>query len=130
MIPADKASFMRALDHLIDIGLAFWAGYEEIVLIAALFLRRWTVIISPRLPLPPTGPTDRVPSEKPLSEGTPEATQKALVRVFPRRWLDIHGHKMADVWVTARQAVMGIIVFHPGISQASIVQRLRVLPWR
>jgi transcription factor C subunit 3 len=37
--------------------------------------------------------------------------------MFPRRWLDIKGEKVPDIWQAAIRAVMGTIIFRPGILQ-------------
>lgn len=39
--------------------------------------------------------------------------------VLPRRWLDIHGMRINDVWEAALRAVVGIILLRPGVSQVS-----------
>lgn len=67
----------------------FWTGYSCIVLVSSAHLQAWTVMIS------------EVPR----------------VRIFPRRWFGLLGEKVPDVWQAALQAVVGIVVFRPGISQ-------------
>ncbi|CAK5265268.1 unnamed protein product [Mycena citricolor] len=73
----------------------FWLGYSGMVLVSAAFLESWTVQLS----------------------GT--------TRAFPRRWLDFTGSKVTDLWEAALHAVMGVLVFHPGITQALLRWRLR-----
>ncbi|KAJ7102344.1 hypothetical protein B0H15DRAFT_814236 [Mycena belliarum] len=75
----------------------FWSGYGSLVLVASSHLRTWTVEIS-------TAP---------------------LTRVFPRRWIDMSGSKVMDVWDAAARAVIGVLVFHPGVTQAQLRWRLR-----
>ncbi|KAF7320177.1 B-block-TFIIIC domain-containing protein [Mycena kentingensis (nom. inval.)] len=75
----------------------FWAGYLSLVLVSSAYLRAWSVQIS-------TAP---------------------MTRVFPRRWLDMTGSRVVDRWVAATRAVMGMLVFHPGITQAQLRWRLR-----
>ena len=70
--------------------LAFWTGYKETVLVSALYLGSWSVIT--------------------------EQDEDKCVRVLPRRWLDINGRVMTEVWRSACRAAMGTLVFHPGIS--------------
>jgi len=38
-------------------------------------------------------------------------------RIFPRRWFDLTGKKALDVWESALKAVVGVVVFRPGVSQ-------------
>jgi oxalate---CoA ligase len=64
-------------------------GYSSAVLVSSLFLQPWTVIVS----------------------GSPRT------RVFPRRWLDVIGVKVPEFWEAALRAVIGVIVFRPGVSQ-------------
>ncbi|KAL0950736.1 hypothetical protein HGRIS_007510 [Hohenbuehelia grisea] len=80
-----------------SIPLVFWTGYTKLVVVAARYLKHWSVLIS----------------EEPLR------------RVLPRRWIDITGNRMADVWDAAWRAVIGVIAFRPGINQAELRWRLR-----
>lgn len=41
------------------------------------------------------------------------------INVLPRRWLDLRGAKVQETWRAALRAVIGTIVFRPGISQVS-----------
>ncbi|KAJ7770882.1 hypothetical protein DFH07DRAFT_805534 [Mycena maculata] len=75
----------------------FWAGYASLVLVASSHLRNWTVQISPQ----------------------------PLTRIFPRRWIDMSGSKVIDLWEAAARAVIGVLVFHPGVTQAQLRWRLR-----
>ncbi|KAF8973686.1 hypothetical protein BDZ97DRAFT_1648315 [Flammula alnicola] len=75
----------------------YWAGYDSLVLISAHVVAKWSVVVS----------------------------EDPLINVFPRRWLDIRGIKVADFWQAALRAVMGLVVFRPGISQTEIRWRLR-----
>ena len=43
------------------------------------------------------------------------AERKSMV--FPRRWLDIYGRKLDEMWEAALRAVVGQILLRPGISQ-------------
>lgn len=94
--------------------LAFWAGYKEIVLVAAVYLNRWTVVISSESP---TNREDQSAGAGGDANTMSKLRPKPVIRSFPRRWLDIHGHEMVDIWDAACRAVMGIIVLHPGESQ-------------
>lgn len=79
-----------------DVPVVFWAGYNDIVLVSSAYLREWTVIIS--------------------------RTASNVERIFPRRWWDIRGRKMMDVWEAGLRAVMGLILLHPGISQVGFLK--------
>lgn len=78
--------------------VVFWTGYKEISLISCVFLKDWTVMIN-------------------SSSEEGEGEERRVERIFPRRWLDIRGRKMGEVWEGAVRAVMGVVVLHPGISQ-------------
>jgi len=82
-------------------ALAFWTGYTSIALVSSLYLKNWAVAV-------------------------PE-TEDSKIMIFPRRWLDIFGRKISDVWEAALKAVSGIIVLHPGVSQSEIRWRLRLV---
>ncbi|THH21010.1 hypothetical protein EW146_g465 [Bondarzewia mesenterica] len=94
-----RNDLLSVMEQLMDITvpLIVCAGYSTLVIVSSLYARTWTVSVSEENP----------------------------ARVFPRRWLDISGHKMADIWDAAQRAVMGLIVYRPGISQAEIRWRLR-----
>lgn len=77
-----------------NVPLAFWTGYKEIVLVSSQYAGAWSVVI--------------------------EQDEQKCVRVFPRRWLDITGRVMSEVWTAACRAVVGTIVFHPNISQVRV----------
>ncbi|PPQ63697.1 hypothetical protein CVT24_004277 [Panaeolus cyanescens] len=77
----------------------YWTGYETPVLVSAYFIGKWSVTTC--------GDT--------------------VTYVFPRRWLDIRGIKVPDYWQAALRAVVGLVVFRPGISQAEIRWRLRAV---
>jgi oxalate---CoA ligase len=66
-----------------------WIGYNSSFLISSAQSRIWTIAIS----------------------------EEPVMRVLPRRWLDIFGSKISDVWEAALKAVVGTLVFRPGISQ-------------
>ncbi|KAJ3936613.1 MAG: hypothetical protein NXY57DRAFT_885326 [Lentinula lateritia] len=74
-----------------------WVGYNNTLLVSSAHAASWTVALS----------------------------DSPLIRVFPRRWLDIFGKKVIDVWEAALRAVIGAIVFRPGISQSELRWRLK-----
>ncbi|KAK0198496.1 hypothetical protein F5146DRAFT_1158718 [Armillaria mellea] len=77
--------------------LLYWVGYSSVYLVSAAHIKTWTVTL---------------PSE-------------ILLNVFPRRWIDISGTKLVEVWEAALRAAIGVIVFRPGICQAELRWRLR-----
>lgn len=70
------------------VPLLFWAGYSALVLVSSAYIKNWTVLVS----------------------------ESPAVRIFPRRWYDISGRKVVDFWEAALRAVIGVIIFRPGIS--------------
>ncbi|EPQ61082.1 hypothetical protein GLOTRDRAFT_113540 [Gloeophyllum trabeum ATCC 11539] len=97
----ENAEVRQAIHLLADgpIPVLHIVGYADIVLVSSTNVRSWTVAIS----------------------GNP------LWRTFPRRWLDIFGQRINEVWEAALRAVMGVIVLRPGISQAEVRWRLRAV---
>ncbi|TFY76774.1 hypothetical protein EWM64_g7235, partial [Hericium alpestre] len=77
-----------------SIPLIHFTGYSYLVMVSASHIQPWTVIVS----------------------------NEPLTRILPRRWLDIRGTKMADVWEAALRAVIGVIIFRPGIRQWHFVR--------
>jgi hypothetical protein len=48
---------------------------------------------------------------------TVTVSEEPRINVLPRRWLDVRGAKVRETWRAAMRAVIGILVFRPGISQ-------------
>ncbi|KAI0032488.1 hypothetical protein K488DRAFT_49752 [Vararia minispora EC-137] len=88
-----------ALDQLVDasLPLAFPVGYGRMVLVAAQHIRQWTITVS----------------------------EEPLTFALPRRWMDVAGRQIPDIWESALRALIGIIIFRPGISQEEMRWRLR-----
>lgn len=82
--------------------LAYWTGYAAVVLVSAGAIRPWTVTV--------------YNTESADSPGSAE--RKSMI--FPRRWLDIYGRKLSEVWEAALRAVLGLVLLRPGISQVSV----------
>ncbi|KIM47907.1 hypothetical protein M413DRAFT_439604 [Hebeloma cylindrosporum] len=80
-----------------EVPQLYWTGYDSLVLTTAQHVAKWSVVVS----------------------------KSPLINEFPRRWLDIKGTKIADFWQAALRAVMGLVIFRPGITQAEIRWRLR-----
>jgi len=79
------------------VPMLFWTGYSSLVLVSSAYIKRWTVLVS----------------------------ESPATRIFPRRWFDISGVIIEDFWEAALKAVMGVIIFRPGVSQAELRWRLR-----
>lgn len=91
---ADQQMLLRIIQRLVetDIPLLYWVGYNDVLLVSAEHASDWTVTVS----------------------------ESPLVRVFPRRWLNIQGNKIPDYWHAALRAVIALVIFRPGISQVKI----------
>ena len=48
---------------------------------------------------------------------TVTVSEEPRMNVLPRRWLDVRGAKVRETWRAAMRAVIGILVFRPGVSQ-------------
>lgn len=81
----------------LETPLLYWVGYSSIVIVCARFVGKWSAMTS----------------------------LQPVTKTFPRRWLDIVGLRVADFWQSALRAVMGLVIFRPGISQAELRWRLR-----
>ncbi|KAK0478540.1 hypothetical protein IW261DRAFT_1551813 [Armillaria novae-zelandiae] len=92
-------ALLSVIQRLVEppLPLLYWVGYSSVYLVSAAHIKTWTVTL---------------PSE-------------TLLNVFPRRWIDISGTKLVEVWEAALRAAIGTIVFRPGISQAELRWRLR-----
>jgi transcription factor C subunit 3 len=71
------------------VPLIYWVGYASLSLVSALFVKSWSIKIS----------------------------ESPVVRIFPRRWLDTQGRQVVEYWQAALKAVLGLIIFRPGISE-------------
>lgn len=74
-----------------EIPLVYWTGYDTLLLVSAHYVTKWSVVVS----------------------------RDPLMKIFPRRWLDLQGKRIADFWQSALRAVIGTVVFRPGIPQVS-----------
>ena len=53
--------------------------------------------------------------ESPTTSDRP--VENPTLMIFPRRWLDVYGRKLDEVWEAALRAFLGLVLLHPGISQ-------------
>lgn len=98
MSKVDLLDAVRELTKPI-VPLIFWTGYASLSLVSALFVKSWSIKIS----------------------------ESPVVRIFPRRWLDTQGHQIVEYWQAALRAVLGLVIFRPGISQVGR-RRGKLLP--
>ncbi|KAL6299663.1 hypothetical protein BKA93DRAFT_741989 [Sparassis latifolia] len=100
---SSNASFLSVGRRMTEasIPLACWTGYKSIVLVSSDSLDPWTVSVS--------------------------NSQDSRTKLFPRRWLDISGKKISDLWDAALRAIVAVILSRPGITQAEIRWRLRLV---
>ena len=82
---------LSALASLMDnpIPLVVLVGHSRPLIVGARQLVAWTVTVS----------------------------EEPRINVLPRRWLDVRGVKVRETWRAAMRAIIGILVFRPGISQ-------------
>ncbi|KAI6169347.1 hypothetical protein EDD17DRAFT_1518170 [Pisolithus thermaeus] len=52
-------------------------------------------------------------------------SEDPLTRVLPRRWLDIRGSRVDELWTAALRSVVGTVILRPGIPQAELRWRLK-----
>lgn len=74
-----------------SLPIAFWTGYNEVVLVSSQYVDEWSVVLA--------------------------QDDTSCARAFPRRWLDIHGRRMNDIWDAACRAAVGTVLLHPAVSQ-------------
>src|SRR5277367_4712206 len=98
MIPAVEASVQISTSHALALihqmvnaspPLVFWSGYSTVVLVSFACLQSWSVIVS----------------------------ESPRVQIFPRRWCNMYGVRVDDLWEAALRAVIGVVLFRPGVSQ-------------
>jgi len=77
-------------------SLFFWTGYLSVVLVSSAYLHTWSV-----------------------------AVPKSLVMVKPRRWTDINGSQVPEIWEAGLRAVIGMVVSRPAITQGELRWRMQ-----
>ena len=99
LMPSGFQSRVQAPDHIDVYGaidkvtsrrapLFFWAGYLSVVLVSSAYLQAWSLV-----------------------------TPTSLVMVKPRRWIDIDGSQVLEMWEAGLRVAMGTIVSRPAITQ-------------
>ncbi|KAI0706049.1 hypothetical protein BC835DRAFT_1311874 [Cytidiella melzeri] len=121
----ERSRIVGILEQLVVRKLAFWTGYRDVVLVSAYFLKYWTVVIpfeaSPRMS------TQGEPATLSDVVDSAAASTNPIARVLPRRWLNVDGGRIPEVWEAVCRAVIGTVVLRPGISQAELRWRLRTV---
>lgn len=92
---SDGSNIFKLIEKMTKtpVPLMFWTGYISLVLVSAYHLQPWTITIN----------------------------EDPVTRLMPRRWLSVRGTRITDVWEAALRAVVGIIIFRPGITQVCII---------
>ena len=94
--------------------LAFWAGYAEpAVLVASQYVSAWAI----KIPIPPIETPER-PNPLRATEPDADGQRGTFTYVFPRRWKDVHGRLLQNLWDAALKAVMSHIWLRPGVCEA------------
>ena len=94
--------------------LAFWAGYvDPAVLVGSQYISAWAIKI-------PIAVNETAELSRLSMTTEPEADGQCgdFTYVFPRRWKDIHGRVLQNLWDAALRAVMSHIWLRPGICEA------------
>lgn len=121
---SSKEQVVDAITCLITHKLVFWAGYKDIVLVSAHFLGSWTVLTQLE---PACESQGKHSNQEPSPVDMEVAATKPLLTTFPRRWLDVNGRQVPELWEAACRAVIGIVVFRPGVNQVRQSLHLTVL---
>lgn len=89
---------MRLVEQLrsLPVPILYVVGYQASLLVSARHVTPWTITL---------------PSMK-----RDEEQSRSISKVFPRRWIDINGNRMTEVWEAALRAVIGHVHLRPGIS--------------
>lgn len=90
--------------HSLPIPLVYPVGYHTSVLVSAKHVSSFTIIL----------PQTR--REEPPS----------ISRCFPRRWFDIKGNRITEVWEAALRSVVGLVHLRPGISHVRLKSSITV----
>ena len=123
---SSKVQVVDAITSLVTHKLVFWAGYKNIVLVSAHFLGAWTVLT--KLEPARDSQEEHINQESQTSPVDMEVVAtKPLLTIFPRRWLDVNGRQIPELWEAACRAVIGIVVFRPGVNQVRQPLHLTVL---
>ncbi|KAL0071703.1 hypothetical protein AAF712_000625 [Marasmius tenuissimus] len=98
-VPLDQ--LMPVLEKLVSESYPalYWVGYTTQLLVTPAYLKKWTVVVQ----------------------------EMPLMRTLPRRWVTTSGFKNMEIWEAGLRAVVGTVVFRPGISLYELRWRLRLV---
>ena len=77
--------------HIMPTPLLHIVGYKAPLILSAKYVDQWSVMT--------------------------KRDGEDLVKIFPRRWLDMWGCRIPEVWKSVLRAIMGELLLRPGISQ-------------
>ncbi|KAI6046109.1 hypothetical protein EDC04DRAFT_1873655 [Pisolithus marmoratus] len=69
--------------------------------------------------------TPVVVSSEHCARWTVTLSEDPLTYVLPRRWLDVRGSRVDELWTAALRSVVGTVILRPGIPQAELRWRLK-----
>ncbi|EUC63046.1 B-block-binding subunit of tfiiic protein [Rhizoctonia solani AG-3 Rhs1AP] len=85
---------------------AYALGYDQARIVSAQYLSDWAVE---------------------AASGNEEATQTESKFIFPRRWLDIYGNMLEDIWTMSIRAVTGAFMYRPCMNELALRARFQGL---
>ncbi|CAE7225830.1 unnamed protein product [Rhizoctonia solani] len=85
---------------------AYALGYDQARIVSAQYLSDWAVEIT---------------------WGNDEPSQTESKFIFPRRWLDIYGNMLEDVWTMAVRTVTGAFMYRPCMNELTLRTRFQDL---
>ncbi|CAE6398352.1 unnamed protein product [Rhizoctonia solani] len=84
---------------------AYVLGYDQARIVSTQHISEWAIEVA----------------------GVDEASQTEPKLIFPRRWLDIYGNMLEDVWTMCVRAVTGAFMYRPCVSETILRKRFRCL---
>lgn len=90
--------------HSLAVPVVYTVGYHTSVLVSAKYVNSFTIIL-------PQTRREESPS---------------ISKCFPRRWLDIKGNRITEVWEAALRSVVGLVHLRPGISHVRLKSSIAV----
>ncbi|CAE6459542.1 unnamed protein product [Rhizoctonia solani] len=85
---------------------AYALGYDQARIVSAQYLSDWAVEIA---------------------SGNEEPTQTESKFIFPRRWLDIYGNMLEDIWTMSVRVVTGAFMYRPRMNELALRARFQGL---
>ncbi|KAH7333608.1 hypothetical protein B0J17DRAFT_709232 [Rhizoctonia solani] len=85
---------------------AYVLGYDEARIVSAQYLSDWVVEVG---------------------SGNDEPSQTESKLTFPRRWLDIYGNMLDDIWAMSVRTMTGVFIYRPCMSELTLRARFHGL---